>query len=373
MGSSPGLRVVLVEDDPAFADYVTTVLGLGPEPVQVSTVRTLAGARRDLAAANHDAVLLDLNLPDSSGLDTLHAMLAVASHRPIVVLTGVDDMALAREAVRLGAQDWLVKGQVDPELLRRAVRYAVERRKLTDGLVRAQKLEVVGRLAAGIAHEFSNVLTAIIGSARLIELAVDADTRAEGLNLLGKSARHGAALTRQVLSLTRSPSFNSTAVSTRTLIDNIGGLLHAVFPSSVRVEIGPVADLRVRVDPAQFDQVLLNLALNARDAMPQGGVLRVSVGLQRVPGERTVDQEPADQAVIEVSDTGVGISPSLLPHIFDPFFTTKPQTGTGLGLAICVEILERVGGTIRASSEVEHGTTFSIHLPLDAEPAPSLR
>jgi signal transduction histidine kinase len=362
MGPSPGLRVVLVEDDDPFAALVTTALGLGPDPIHVTTARNLAEAGFVVRRADPHAVLLDLNLPDSNGLATLQAMQLVARQRPIVVLTGLDDMALAQEAVRLGAQDWVIKGELHPELLHRSVRYAVQRKQLADGLLRAQKLEVVGRLAVGIAHEFNNVLTAIIGSARLIELAEDADARAEGLSLLRRSARQGAALGRQVLSLSRNPPFNETVVSTRTLMENVAGLLSAVFPSSVRLEMGPIADLPVRVDPSQFDQLLLNLGLNARDAMPGGGVVTIRIK-PNVAADNTVNNDDPVYAVIEVSDTGVGIDPSSLPHIFDPFFTTKPHIGTGLGLAICAEILERVGGSIDATSELGTGTTFTIRLP----------
>jgi signal transduction histidine kinase len=362
----PGLRVVLVEDDRAFASLVTTAVGLSSDPVQVTTAGTLAEAIRELDRTEADAVLLDLNLPDSRGLATLHAVLSVVRARPIVVLTGLDDMALAREAVTLGAQDWLIKGEVDGELLSRSLRYAVERKKLTDSLLRAQKLEVIGRLAAGVAHEFNNALTAIMGSARLIELSDDTDTRAEGLSLLRKSAEQGAALSRQILSLARNPPVNDAVYSTRTLMENVAGLLHAVAPSSVRVEIGPIADLPVRVDPGQFDQLLLNLALNARDAMPKGGVLRITIA-REPPADHAAPSEPAlVSAVIRVRDTGVGIDPSLLPHIFDPFFTTKPDTGTGLGLAICAEMLERFGGAIHATSELGSGATFIVHLPVVA-------
>jgi signal transduction histidine kinase len=366
MGPSLGLRVVLVEDDRAFASLVTTAVGLSSDPVQVITAETLAEAIRKLDRTEVDAVLLDLNLPDSRGLATLHAILSVVSARPVVVLTGLDDMALAREAVTLGAQDWLIKGEVDGELLSRSLRYAVERKKLTDSLLRAQKLEVIGRLAAGVAHEFNNALTAIMGSARLIELSQDAEARTEGLSLLRKSAEQGAALSRQILSLTRNPPVNDAVYSTRALMENVAGLLHAVLPATVDVRIGPIADLPVRVDPGQFDQLLLNLALNARDAMPGGGVLRITLAREPSTNQAAPTEEDSGTAVICVSDTGVGIDPSLLPRIFDPFFTTKPDIGTGLGLAICAEMLERFGGAIRATSEPGRGSTFIIHLPIVA-------
>ena len=154
--------------------------------------------------------------------------------------------------------------------MQRAVRYAVERKQLTDRLVQAQKLEIAGRLANGVAHEFNNVLTAIAGSAQLVEDAADAEARASALDLLRRAARQGIALSRQLLSLARNPPINAAVVSTAGLVDNGRLLVQAVLPSTVQLEVGPVADVPVRLDPGQFDQLLLNLVLNARDAMPAG-------------------------------------------------------------------------------------------------------
>ena len=237
----------------------------------------LIGALEQIRRASPDAVVLDLNLPDSEGLATLRAVLASAPQMPVVVLTGVADVDIARQALQLGAQDWLVKGQLDPDVVQRAVRYAVERKHLTDRLVQAQKLEIAGRLANGVAHEFNNVLTAIAGSAQLVEDAADAEARASALDLLRRAARQGIALSRQLLSLARNPPVNAAVVSTAGLVDSGRLLVQAVLPSTVQLEVGPVADVPVRLDPGQFDQLLLNLVLNARDAMPEGGTLRISV------------------------------------------------------------------------------------------------
>ena len=236
----------------------------------MQAVSDLTGALEQIRRASPDAVVLDLNLPDSEGLATLRAVLASAPQLPVVVLTGVADVDIARQALQLGAQDWLVKGQLDPDVVQRAVRYAVERKHLTDRLVQAQKLEIAGRLANGVAHEFNNVLTAIAGSAQLVEDAADAEARAGALDLLRRAARQGIALSRQLLSLARNPPNNAAVVSTAGLVDSGRVLVQAVLPSTIQLEVGPVADVPVRLDPGQFDQLLLNLVLNARDAMPEG-------------------------------------------------------------------------------------------------------
>ena len=372
MTTGPGLRVLLVEDDAAFAAFLGLALAAGTEPAVVQAASDLMGALEQIRRASPDAVVLDLNLPDSAGLATLRAVLASAPQLPVVVLTGVADVEIARQALQLGAQDWLVKGQLDPDVVQRAVRYAVERKHLTDRLVQAQKLEIAGRLANGVAHEFNNVLTAIAGSAQLVEDAADAEARAGALDLLRRAARQGIALSRQLLSLARNPPNNAAVVSTAGLVDSSRLLVQAVLPSRIQLEVGPVADVPVRLDPGQFDQLLLNLVLNARDAMPEGGTLRISVTAEP-PHPAAAESEWACQdplcAVVRVSDTGVGIDPSITPHLFEPFFTTKGSTGTGLGLAVVAEIVDRFGGAIHVESRLGAGTTVAVSLPAASEPA----
>ena len=372
MTTGPGLRVLLVEDDAAFASFLGLALAAGTESAVVQAVSDLMGALEQIRRASPDAVVLDLNLPDSVGLATLRAVLASAPQLPVVVLTGVADVDIARQALQLGAQDWLVKGQLDPDVVQRAVRYAVERKHLTDRLVQAQKLEIAGRLANGVAHEFNNVLTAIAGSAQLVEDAADAEARAGALELLRRAARQGIALSRQLLSLARNPPNNTAVVSTAGLVDSGRVLVQAVLPSRIQLEVGPVADVPVRLDPGQFDQLLLNLVLNARDAMPDGGTLRISVTAEP-PHPAAAESEWACQtplcAVVRVTDTGVGIDPSITPHLFEPFFTTKGSTGTGLGLAVVAEIVDRFGGAIHVESRLGAGTTVAVSLPAASEPA----
>lgn len=357
--------MLLVEDDAAFAEYLRIALAAGPEPAGIVAAGDLRGALEQIRETAPDAVVLDLNLPDSEGLATLRAVLASAPEMPIVVLTGVADVDVARQALQLGAQDWLIKGELDPDVVQRAVRYAVERKRLTDRLVQAQKLEIAGRLANGVAHEFNNVLTAIAGSAELVEEAADDEERGSALELLRRAARQGIALSRQLLSLARNPPVNTAIVSTAGLVLSGRPLVQAVLPSSVQLEVGPVADVPVRFDPGQFDQLLLNLVLNARDAMPEGGTLGISVTAEPT---RTASTDPFC-AVVRVTDTGVGIDPAIKSRLFEPFFSTKGARGTGLGLAMVAEIVNRFDGVIHVESRLGVGTTFAVSLPAVLEPA----
>jgi signal transduction histidine kinase len=362
-GQRAPLRLLLVEDDEAFTAYVRLALTAAPDAVELETAGDLATALEAVRAREPEGILLDLSLPDSQGLATLRVVLDAAPNAAVVILTGAADVRVAPDALRLGAQDWLVKGDIEPEVLGRALRYAVERKRLVRGLVRAQKLEVAGRLATGVAHEFNNVLTAILGSAQLVEDAPDDEARRGALDLLRRAARQGAALSQQLLSLARNPPNNATLVSTAMLLSHALPLVQAIVPATIELQVGPVADIDVQIDPGQFDQMLLNLVFNAKDAMPDGGTLRISV--QEAPGGPPSPASLAGRpfAVFRVSDTGPGMENAVLAHLFEPFFTTKGARGTGLGLAVSAEIVERFGGVIHVDSRVGVGTSFAVWLP----------
>jgi signal transduction histidine kinase len=365
-GGACDLRVLVVEDDSAFASFLATALSGSREAASLRTASDLAEARQQLLDGAVDAVLLDLTLPDSQGLATLRAVLAASPDVAVVVLTGLDDADVARSALELGAQDWLVKGDFDATAIERALRYAVERKAMMATLLRAQTLEVVGRLASGVAHEFNNVLTAIVGSAHLVAEAPDRASKGAALQLLERSVRQGTALSRQLLSLARNPARHDVVIEASTLMANALALIQAVLPSSIHLVLGPIADATVRIDAGQFDQVLLNLVLNARDAMANGGTLRLCVTIAMPEDVKPVvgALEPGTRlAVFQLVDTGTGIEPSVLPRLFEPFFTTKGDRGTGLGLAVVAEIIGRFGGAIAVDTHVGSGTAFSVILP----------
>ena len=365
-------QVLLVEDDPGFVPFCATVLDTADEPFRLSSATSLAAALAAVAAPSVDVVLLDLNLPDSSGLSTLREVLNAAPHLPVVVLTGMSDPGVPREALRLGAQDWIGKDRIDPDLLPRTLRYAIERKRLANQLLQAQKLEIAGRLATGVAHEFNNVLTAITGSAHLLQEASDPETRQAAMEMLRRAARQGTALSRQLLSLARNPPRNEAILPIASLVESGLALVQAVLPSTIELDVGPLADVDVAMDPGQFDQVLLNLAFNAKDAMPGGGRLAIRVDVALGPEDAVRPAwEGRDRwcAVLRVSDTGKGIPEDVQARLYEPFFTTKDQAGTGLGLAVTAEIVERFGGAIHVESRVGEGTTFAVWLPAVGLPA----
>jgi two-component system cell cycle sensor histidine kinase/response regulator CckA len=232
----------------------------------------------------------------------------------------------------------------------------------------AARLQAVGALAGGIAHDFNNLLTAISGSAEAaLAREPDCDAAPE-LRQVMESAGRGAALVRQLLAFARQQALNPRVVELNAAVSAMAGLLRRLLGSRVRLAVDlEEPGRRVRIDPTQLDQVIMNLALNARDAMPDGGALRIATRHAVVLQPEPLLQDelpPGRYAVLEVSDSGAGIPPDILPRIFDPFFTTKrDQGGSGLGLATVHGIVRQSGGFIAAESRRGEGTTFRIWLP----------
>jgi signal transduction histidine kinase/ActR/RegA family two-component response regulator len=232
----------------------------------------------------------------------------------------------------------------------------------------SQKLEAVGRLAGGIAHDFNNLLTAIIGYSELIEKRVKGTTL-EQAQLIRKAGEQAAALTRQLLAFSRKQILDPRVLDLNGLVRDMEKLLQRVIGEGIRIEIDTAAQVaRVRADPNQLEQVLLNLGVNARDAMPRGGTLRiVTQDVVLTPGEiaaRGIDVAEGKYVALIVSDNGSGMDAETRARIFEPFFTTKgPGKGTGLGLATVYGIVKQSGGGITVESAVGYGCTFSIFLP----------
>ena len=379
--ATTSIRVLLVEDDDGYASLLRAQLeiaqgGSAPAAIELERVSTLTAALVTLEKEKTDVVLLDLGLPDSFGLDTIDRLRVAAATPPIVVLTARDDDTLAVQAVQRGAQDYLVKGRTDVQLLRRALRYACERAEWRREVVaretelrQAHKMEAVGRLAGGVAHDFNNVLTAIFGyTDLLLDQFPHDDPRREDVLEIRRSAERAAALTRQLLAFSRKQMMQTRVLSLNDVIGNLKNLLARLVGEDIRIDIQPAADLwTTRADPGQIEQVLMNLAANARDAMPEGGTFTMATANVVFEEEGRRDRpglSAGAYATMTVSDTGTGVPESVRLHMFEPFFTTKGQgNGTGLGLATVYGIIKQSGGGIYVESEPGEGTRFLIYLP----------
>lgn len=239
----------------------------------------------------------------------------------------------------------------------------------------SQKMEAVGRLAGGIAHDFNNILTAIIGSAQLLGPAVaPASQAAEDVATIIESSLRAAALTRQMLAFSRRQAVENTTFDLNAAVGGIQRMLRRTLGEDVSLDVAlQESPIWIRADAGQIDQVLLNLAVNARDAMPRGGTLAVSVSAAELTSARVSIHDsapPGVYALVRCADTGEGMSVDVRSHLFEPFFTTKEKgKGTGLGLSTVYGIVKQCGGHVFVDSAPERGAVFELLFPLAAPPA----
>ncbi len=256
-------------------------------------------------------------------------------------------------------------------------------RRQEEALRRAQRLESVGQLAAGVAHDFNNLLTTMIGFSELIRDSFDPDDpRLQDVEAVIEAGERGSALVRQLLAFSRQQHLQPTRLDLNEAVRDALGLLRPLIGEDIHVQTRLTPDLpAVQADPNQVSQVLLNLAVNARDAMPRGGELRIETHAARWDAEALADQpgaSPGSFVCLRVTDNGSGMSPEVQARAFEPFFTTKPElNGTGMGLATVVGIVEQHHGFVSLDSRPGEGTCFEIHLPaldvIERSEAPPVR
>ncbi|MBI4557340.1 MAG: response regulator [Candidatus Hydrogenedentes bacterium] len=257
------------------------------------------------------------------------------------------------------------------------IREMAERKQLEQQLVSSQKMEGIARLAGGIAHDFNNLLTCIMGySDAALEFIPKPDPLRGDIEQIVQAAQRASDLTRQLLAFARKQPNEPRNTDLNTLTLNLEKMLHRLIGEDVKLITRPwQKPAVVCIDPGQFEQVILNLAVNARDAMPSGGDLTISIGHVRFHedyAQSNPDARPGDYIKMEVTDTGTGMTDEVRSHLFEPFFTTKdPTKGTGLGLATCYGIIRQARGHITVESRPGKGATFRIYLPQVAGvPAP---
>jgi signal transduction histidine kinase/ActR/RegA family two-component response regulator len=245
-----------------------------------------------------------------------------------------------------------------------------ERRQLEEQLRQAQRMEAVGRLAGGVAHDFNNILTAILGYGDVLgtRLAPD-DPRRADLEQILEAASRATELTRQLLAFGRKQVLQPVAIDLNHLVEKLHGMLRRLLGAHVELTTSPAPELgRVRADAGQIEQVIVNLAVNARDAMPGGGKLTIETRNVELDLDSGLGVPAGPYVQLAVSDTGSGIDARIRAHIFEPFYTTKSVgKGTGLGLATVHGIVQQSGGAISVYSEPGRGSTFKIYLPRVAD------
>jgi PAS domain S-box-containing protein len=242
------------------------------------------------------------------------------------------------------------------------------RRRLEELVQKSQRMEAIGRLAGGIAHDFNNLLTIVHGNAALLGTLTDEGERQQAIAEIVQTTERGAALTRQLLAFSRRQVLEPRPLDLNEVVLGLAPMLRRVLGEDVILKLQTQPQpLVTRADPSMLDQVLLNLSVNARDAMPRGGELSIETGALQVSDDDLREfphAAPGEHVFLRVSDSGGGIAPEHLPRIYEPFFTTKEVgKGTGLGLATVFGIVQQHSGTLRVKSELGRGTSFTITLP----------
>jgi signal transduction histidine kinase len=300
---------------------------------------------------------------------------------PFILVSGTIGEEMAVAAMQQGAADYLLKDRI--ARLGSAVRRALqeveergERKRLEAQFIEAQKMEVVGQLAAGVAHDFNNVLAVIMGYSELIvqELSPDHPLQkyAEEIRLAAKRA---AGLTQQLLIFSRKQTVQAVVLDLNEVVESMDKMLRRLIDENVEMTVvyGKQTG-QVKADSGYVWQVLMNLVVNARDAMPNGGKLAIqtsAVTLDKAYAQAHPGTTPGDYVLLSVSDTGIGMAEEVKAHLFEAFFTTKPAgKGTGLGLVTCQTIVRQSGGHIDVSSELGQGTTFQVYFPRVEQPLP---
>ena len=390
-GAKERLRLVLIEDVQDDADLLLHELRRGGFDVTAKRVDNREALESVLAEGEWDLVVSDHGLPQFSAPEALRLVRARAPDLPFIIVSGSIGEELAVASLKAGASDYLVKGQLarlapavrrelaDAEQRRQRAQTEETLRQTEQQLRQAQKMEAVGRLAGGIAHDFNNLLTAILGYSELVlqEMPSDAAGRAD-IDEIKKAGDRAAALTRQLLAFSRQQVLEPRVADFNEIVTNVEKLLRRMIGADVELvtELDPAIG-HVRIDPGQMEQMLMNLVVNARDAMPDGGRLGIRTSERVFTQPHRGDgatMDPGRYLLVTVSDTGTGMTPDIVKQIFDPFFTTKGVgEGTGLGLSTVYGIVKQSSGYIFVDSGPGRGTVFEIYLPCVDEPVDALK
>jgi signal transduction histidine kinase len=472
--SLPAYRLLLVEDNSGDRDLMREQLSeIHDFTLTIDEAGTLQEAMSLVGAQHYDSLIIDLNLPDSYGLDTLKTMRRACPDTPIVVLSGEGRRSLHAAVLRAGAQDFLNKNATGTQLMARAMLYSLERHRaeamrrhieqslteshdgvvvtdengvvlfvnhaalallgrsatdfigeafgfsiqenqaleieivhaterrtaelrvvpytwnhrpaflatlrdvterarLAEQLRHAQKLEAVGQLAGGVAHDFNNILTVVLASAEIVLEEIDEKHPSRrSIVDIQQAGRRAAALTRQLLTFARRHIHAPKVLDLNDAVTSIFKMLERLIGEHVQIvlNLDPTPP-HVLVDPDQMSQVLTNLVVNARDAMPRGGTITIRTSSTLLDDAAAVfwGLSAGRYVVLSVRDTGEGMTRDVRERAFEPFYTTKKERGTGLGLSMVHGIVTQSGGQIKVDSEPGVGTTFTMLLPIAGGP-----
>jgi signal transduction histidine kinase len=371
------LRIVLVEGDASEAQRIAYLFGRRPHPrVAIELARSLADGTRAILGSDPDLVLLDLDLPDGSGLDVLHQVRHAHAHVPIVVLAARETQGTAMAAVDHGAQDYLVKTAMNEEVLARTVEAVVSHERLLrqqrqDSLrtARAERAETVGRMTMGLVHDFKNLLMVIQCNASLLRHAQEQESErhsGERIDAINLAAQRGNTLCRQILAFCKGDQPPAGTLDLHGVVASMLPLLERIVqPPTAVVHVPSAEPVYVHAERAELEHVIINLVLNAEDSLGSSGHIAIethNIVETCAAAEPDVHLPRRAFGALFVSDDGCGMDAATQSHIFDDFFSTK-LNGTGMGLSMVIGAVQRAGGAIAVDSEVGRGSRFRVYLP----------
>jgi signal transduction histidine kinase len=369
------LRLLILEDSADDAHLLVRKLakegGYAPDFQQVET---LGAFRTALESSDWDIIVSDHSMPSFDAITALRELAQRKMDIPLIIVSGTIRSDDAIAAMKAGAADFIMKDDLSrllPAIARelREARSRREKRETELKLQQAQKMDSIGRLAGGIAHDFNNILTGISGYCHFVLQALKpGDPVRDDVEQIKLAGERAAALTRQLLAFSRQQVLQPKVLDLNVLVAGMEKMLRRIVGEQMEVVSSLSERLgRVNADPGQIEQVLLNLIVNARDAMPRGGKITVetaNVDLGEEYARTHPEVKPGPHVMLSVGDKGTGMAPEVYSRLFEPFFTTKePGKGTGLGLATVYGIVKQSGGSISVQSELGAGSVFKVYLP----------
>ncbi|MEK6803339.1 MAG: response regulator [Nitrospirota bacterium] len=375
------LRIIHLESNSADAELISTTLNDADILCQLKRAQTREEFLAALRQEGFSLILADTAVPGFDGADALSLTRALHPDMPFLFVSSAQGEECAIDMMQRGATDYISKqrlGRLVPSIKRtlRELDERLERRRAEDALRvsekqfrQAQKMEAVGRLAGGLAHDFNNLLTVIMGHSQVLlgELPSGNPIRAK-IEEMQKAGERAASLIRQLMAFSRKQPLEPKILPLNSVVGNVESMLRRLIGEDIQLVIRPDPfNGHVKADPGQLEQVLMNLVVNARDAMPNGGLLAIETSqteLARTPMHHLHPLPLGQYVKLTVTDTGCGMNADVLAHLFEPFFTTKEEhKGTGLGLSTVFGIVTTCGGGIDVWSQVGHGTTFDLYFP----------
>lgn len=370
------LKVLYIEDNLGDRTLVARALKADGLKCELNCVKTRQEFDTALESVAFDVIISDFTLPAFDGMSALKVARGFQPEVPFLFFSGTIGEERAVDSLKSGATDYVLKDHVGR--LGSAVRRALaekeerDRRKILEEQLRqAQKMEAIGQLAGGVAHDFNNMLFVIRANTELVQMKAGqlSPELTDCLKQISMASERAANLTRQLLAFSRKQVLQAQPVAINELVANLVKMLNRIIGENVHLECHYASHLpAVYADPGMIEQVIMNLVVNARDAMPQGGRLRLATDIfsfNRARAQPHPEARAGQFVCLEINDSGTGIAPDHLAHIFEPFFTTKEHgKGTGLGLATVYGIVKQHNGWIEVATRVGEGTTFKVFLPV---------